>query len=143
MKNILSIIFLMSIISMISQTKESLIRKGLYRANIESISPKKVNTTTTLGQRNDSINRWYWDTVTVGWKNIPHEKKVNLIYDANDNILSFDVQSWNGLNWVNSRKEISTFNSLNLPFIINFTCFSKNSVSTNIISRIQLKLILY
>lgn len=38
--------------------------------------------------------------------------------------------------------EESTLNSLNLPFSINFTCFSKNSVSTNII-RIQLKLILY
>lgn len=55
----------------------------------------------SLIQVNDSIYQWWWDALTNGWEVNPFRKIVNMIYDADYNLMSEIWQSWSGSAWDN------------------------------------------
>ena len=58
-------------------------------------------------QINDSIYYWKWDTISSGWK--IDSKQINLVYDANNNLISFKTQNWDNSTWMNYSQTNNTY----------------------------------
>lgn len=57
----------------------------------------------------DSIYIWRWDTLSNGWE--IDKRFVNMVYDANNNLTSEMVQSWNDSAWVIFFQNIFTYDT--------------------------------
>ena len=56
----------------------------------------------------DSIHYWQWDTLSIGWK--IYAKIINIVYDAENNLISQEYQYWNGTAWMITSQSIFTYN---------------------------------
>jgi len=46
----------------------------------------------------------HWDIVINGWNIQAYKKTINIVYDANNNLISEIEQTWNGNAWDNFRQ---------------------------------------
>lgn len=68
-----------------------------------SLNAVAQNTTSNLRSLNpkiDSTYYWTWDTISLGWK--LYQKKINIGYDAKNNVTSELYQIWKDTVWENS-----------------------------------------
>jgi hypothetical protein len=59
----------------------------------------------------DSIYYWKWDNLNTGWQF--NERIIDIVYDANYNILNETRQKWEGESWINYRKFLNSYDASN------------------------------
>ena len=80
----------------------------------------------------DSTYTWTWDADAASW--VYDSKTIDVQYDANNNLLGYRDQEWDGLNWVNTRLVSYTHDASN-----NLTSYtSKNWDGSMWVNNIQL-----
>jgi hypothetical protein len=57
----------------------------------------------------DSLYTWTWDVNSNGWK--LDSRMINVVYDANNNMINSTDQNWTGTAWVNSEQSTYTYDA--------------------------------
>jgi hypothetical protein len=67
----------------------------------------------SLVQIIDSAYFWSWDTIAAAWKPDAHGKNITYAYNANNSVIGYEKQEWNGNAWVNNMKWAMTYDLSN------------------------------
>jgi hypothetical protein len=70
-------------------------------------------TPTELRALYDSIYNWGWDLTAINWASHPRSKTINMVYDANQNLIAETYQNWNGHIWINARQDFHSYDTNN------------------------------
>jgi hypothetical protein len=117
----------------------SLEKGGLNTSYINSVMNmiQSLNQQTSdkrsLIQKNDSVFKWKWNVTGKVW--YLSCKEISIVYDANNNLTSYILKSWNGTNWMDSAQYTNTYDAnnnltINIIQIWNGTAWINNFKET-------------